>query len=105
MSLNQEDMIIQLTANEHDVASLRDRVGKVELQVDAIHRLTVSVNTLAAGVRDLMEAQKSQNDRLNRLELRPAKEAREVRREFVRAIISALTGAVMGAFFTLMTKM
>ena len=103
--MNQEDIIIHLTAPERDVASLCDRVGKVELQVDAIHRLTVSVNTLAAGVRDLMEGQKAQNDRLRRLELRPAKEAREVRREFIRALVSTLTGAVLGAFVTLLTKL
>ena len=103
--MNQEDIIIHLTATERDVASLCDRVGKVELQVDAIHRLTVSVNTLAAGVRDLMEGQKAQNDRLRRLELRPAKEAREVRREFIRALVSTLTGALLGAFVTLLTKL
>ena len=95
--MNQEDIIIQVTANQHDIASLCDRVGKIEWQVDAIHRLTVSVNTLAAGVRDLMEAQKSQNDRLCRLELRPAKEARDIRREIVRAAVSGLTGLLIGA--------
>lgn len=100
--MNQEDIIIHLTATERDVASLRDRVGKIEWQVDAINRLTVSVNTLAAGVRDLMESQKSQNDRLCRLELRPAKEARDVRREIVRAIISGVTGLLIGAVAALL---
>lgn len=103
--MNQEDIIIHLTANEHDIASLRDRVGKIEWQVDAINRLTVSVNTLAAGVRDLTEGQKSQNDRLSRLELRPAKEARDIRREFVRALISGLTGLFIGALAAILSHM
>jgi hypothetical protein len=99
-TMNQEDIIIHLTANEHEISALRHRVGKMEGQVDAINKLTVSVNTLAGSVRDLLEVQKSQNDRLCRLELRPAKEARDTRREVIRALISTLTGALMGTLIT-----
>ena len=102
--MNQEDIIIHLTANEHEIGSLRHRVGKMESQVDAINKLTVSVNTLAGSVRDLLEVQKSQNDRLCRLELRPAKEARDARREIVRAIASTLPGALIGAVITALSR-
>jgi hypothetical protein len=77
----------------------------MESQVDAINKLTVSVNTLAGSVRDLLEVQKSQNDRLCRLELRPAAEARDARREIIRAIVSTLTGALIGTVITALTRM
>jgi hypothetical protein len=51
-------------------------------------------------VRDLLEVQKSQNDRLCRLELRPASDARDTRREIIRALISTLTGALVGTLVT-----
>jgi hypothetical protein len=98
--MNQEDIIIHLTANEHDINALRHRVGKMEGQVEAINKLTVSVNTLAGSVRDLLEVQKSQSDRLGRLELRPASDARDTRREIIRALISTLTGALVGTLVT-----
>jgi hypothetical protein len=98
--MNQEDIIVHLTANEHEINALRHRVGKMEGQVDAINKLTVSVNTLAGSVRDLLEVQKSQNDRLCRLELRPASDARDTRREIIRALISTLTGALVGTLVT-----
>ena len=72
----------------------------MESQVDAINKLTVSVNTLAGSVRDLLEVQKTQNDRLCRLELRPANDARDTRREIIRALISTLTGALVGTLIT-----
>lgn len=100
--MNQEDIIIHLTANEHEIGSLRHRVNKMESQVDAINKLTVSVNTLAGSVRDLLEVQKSQNDRLCRLELRPATEARDTRREIIRALVSTLTGAFIGTLITVL---
>jgi hypothetical protein len=103
ISLNQEDIIIHLTANEHEIGSLRHRVNKMESQVDAINKLTVSVNTLAGSVRDLLEVQKSQNERLRSLELRPAKEARTWRNEVIRAIASALAGTLIGALIAVVT--
>lgn len=101
--MNQEDIIIHLTANEHEIGSLRHRVNKMETQVDAINKLTVSVNTLAGSVRDLLEVQKSQNERLRSLELRPAKEARTWRNEIIRAIVSALAGTLIGALIAVVT--
>ena len=98
--MNQEEIIIHLTANEHEIRALHHRVGKMESQVDAINKLTVSVNTLAGSVRDLLEVQKTQNDRLCRLELRPANDARDTRREIIRALISTLTGALVGTLIT-----
>lgn len=102
--MNQEDIIIHLTANEHDISSLRHRVGKMESQVEAINKLTVSVNTLAGSVRDLLEVQKSQGDRLCRLELLPAGDARDTRREIARALINTLTAALVGALSAALTR-
>ena len=71
---------------------------------DAINKLTVSVNTLAGSVRDLLEVQKSQGDRLCRLELLPAGDARDTRREIARALINTLTAALVGALSAALTR-
>ena len=102
--MTPEQVTIQLTAHEHEIGSLKHRTKRVESQVEAINRLTVSVNTLAGSVRDLLEVQKSQNDRLCRLELAPAREARDAKREIARAIAGALSGALVGAVITALSQ-
>ncbi len=102
--MNQEEIIINLTAHGHELNSLGHRVKKIESHLDAITELTVTVNTLAASVRDLLEVQRAQNERLSRLELRPLTEVRMARRELLRAVIGALAGAAVGALLTVLSR-
>ena len=93
--MTQEDVTIRLTAHEHEIGSLKHRVKHVESQVEAINKLTASVENLASSVQEMLRVQKEQATRLLRLECRPAQEARSVRREVIKAAVSAMVGAMI----------
>ncbi len=93
--MTQESITIQLTAHEHEIGSLKHRMKHVESQVEAINKLTASVESLALSVQEMLRVQKEQGTRLLRLECRPAQEARNLKREAIKAALSALVGAVI----------
>ena len=98
--MNQEQITIQLTAHEHEIGSLKHRMKHVESQVEAINKLTASVENLAISVQQMLRVQKEQGGRLLRLEGKPEREARYMRREVIKACISALAGAVITVLLT-----
>jgi uncharacterized protein YoxC len=93
--MTPEQVTIQLTAHEHEIGSLKHRTKRVESQVEAINKLTASVESLALSVQQMLREQKEQSSRLLRLECRPANEARSMRREVIKAVISAMVGALI----------
>ena len=93
--MTPEQITIQLTAHEHEIGSLKHRTKRVESQVEAINKLTASVESLAISVQQMLREQKEQSSRLLRLESRPANEARSLRREVLKAVISAMVGALI----------
>ena len=103
-SLNQEDVLIQLTAQDREISHIQKRMERLESQVEAINKLTLSVNNLAISVREMLQVQKSQGSRLSRLERMPAERVMGIRREIVRALISALAGTLLGALVAYFSK-
>ena len=99
-SVTQESVTIQLTAHEHEIGSLKHRMAHVESQVEAINKLTASVENLALSVQEMLRVQKEQAGRLLRLECRPEREAKSLRREIVKAVVSALVGAIITVAMT-----
>ncbi len=93
--MREEDVTIHLSAHEHEIGSLKHRMKHVESQVEAINKLTASVENLASSVQEMLLAQKEQANRLMRLECLPAQEARSMRREVFKATLSALVGALL----------
>ena len=99
--MTAEEVTISLTAHEHEIGSLKHRMKHVESQVEAINKLTASVENLALSVQQMLREQREQSGRLTRLELRPAMEARSLRREVLKALIGALVGAAIAALVTI----
>ena len=98
--MTDEEITIRLTAYEHEIGSLRHRMKHVESQVEAINKLTASVENLALSVQEMLRAQKEHAARIMRLECRPAEEARSLRREVIKAIVSTTVGALIGILLT-----
>ncbi len=98
--MTEENVTIQLTAHEHEIGSLKHRMSHVESQVEAINKLTASVENLALSVQEMLRVQKEQAGRLLRLECKPEREARTLRREIVKACVSALVGAIVTMILT-----
>ena len=98
--MTEEAITIQLTAHEHELGSLRHRMKHVESQVEAINKLSASVENLALCVQEMLRAQKEHAARIMRLECRPAEDARSIRRELLKAIVSTTVGALLGVLLT-----
>jgi uncharacterized protein YoxC len=100
--VTEEAITIQLTAHEHEIGSLRHRMKHVESQVEAINKLTASVESLALSVQEMLRSQKEHAARIMQLECRPAEDARSTRREVIKAIVSTTVGALLGILLTRM---
>ena len=98
--MTEESIAIQLTGHEHEIGSLRHRMKHVESQVEAINKLTASVENLAISVQEMLRSQKEHTARITRLECHPAEEARGLRREILKAIVSTVIGALLGILLT-----
>lgn len=78
MTDNQVEL--KLNDHDHEIKSLKHRVKDVEDKQSEIGALTASVNELAINMRYMVEEQKKQGQRLNKLESEPIDNARYYKR-------------------------
>ncbi len=71
---------------------LEERVDKVEVIQQEIHTLSISVERLAMTVKNMVEAQKDQDKRIDSLESKDAKMWQDV----VRTAITGFVGIIIG---------
>lgn len=69
---------------------------KIEKIVDNVNELTISINNLANSVKILVENDKSQNERISRIE----NKAGERYEYIVRIVISNIIGIAIGYLFS-----
>lgn len=90
------DVAVKLEAHEHEISSLKDRVKELEAESKAIQELAISVNKMAVNMENMLAEQRKQGERLGVLEKVPVETNKQVK----QAIITALTGGIVGAFIT-----
>ena len=83
---------VTVPAYKERMKALDDRINKVEAITEEIHKLTVSVEKLAVTISNVVEQQKSQENRIDAIESRDA----EMWRTFVKYIITAVVGVAVG---------
>lgn len=78
------------------------RIDQLEENIKVIQELTISVHTLAHDMKQMLEEQKDQGERLDKLEQEPANTWKTVKTTIITAIISAAAGSlVTGLIFLL----
>lgn len=78
------------------------RIEQLEENLKLIHDLTLSVHTLAHDMKQMLEEQKEQGDRLDKLEQEPGNNWKKMKSTFITAMISAAAGSlVTGLIFVL----
>lgn len=97
----QQKIALKLNDHDHEIKSLKHRVDDVEKKQSAIGELATSVNTLAINMQHMLEEQKAQGKRLQRLESEPLDNAKYVKRTVISCIITSVVGAVIGALIAL----
>lgn len=102
--MNPEDIVIRLTKHNEEIGSLKHRMDDVEEAVEAQVSLARSVDKLATNMEYMCKEQVSQGKRLERLEQAPAEDFKHYKRTIVTAVISVLTGTILGAVLALIIK-
>lgn len=71
------------------------RLEQMEENLKIIHELTISVHTLAHDMKQMLEEQKEQGERLDKLEQEPGDTWKMVKVTFATAFISAAAGGIL----------
>lgn len=95
--MTPEQIAVQFEHQEQEIKSLSHRVKRCEEQQATLHRMAVSVETMAVNMEYMAREQKAQGERLERLEHEPAEEYKHYRRTIIGCIITTILGAVLGA--------
>ena len=92
--MTNEELIKTLTAEDHEIKSLKHRVDKLEQIIDQINDLTISVHDIANSMKQMLEEQKSQSSRLEVLESKPAEAWSTIQKTILTAVVSACAGGL-----------
>lgn len=78
------------------------RIELLEESVKSIQELTISVHTLAHDMKQMLEEQREQGNRLDQLEQEPADAWKRVKTTIITAILSTIAGGLAtGLIFVL----
>lgn len=93
-----DDAYAQTLLAEHEVkiSHLEGRIKKAEDTINEIRNLNVSVAKLTTNMEAMLEEQKKQSDRLEKLELVPSQNWQNL----VRSILTGVVGILIGYIFT-----
>lgn len=101
--MTDEEIAVKLEGHEHEIGSLKHRMKNQEEQTKTIQDLVMSVKELALNMRTMMEEQKDQGERLEKLEQEPAKRWKDSTKAVFKAFLGALGTAVAGGLIYLLT--
>ena len=99
--MNMEDVVIKLTEHGEEIGSLKHRMNDVEEAVEAQVSLARSVDKLATNMEYMCKEQVNQGKRLERLEQAPAEDFKHYKRAIITAMTGTLIGAILGAVLAL----
>lgn len=100
--MNDRDVELKLNDHTHEIKSLKHRVDEIEKKQESISSLAQSVNELAINMKYMVEEQKEQGARLQRLESEPADNAKYYKRLIIGSICTTVLGAILGALIALL---
>lgn len=101
--MTDEEIAVKLEGHEHEIGSLKHRMKNQEEQTKTIQDLVISVKELALNMRTMMEEQKDQGERLEKLEQEPAKRWKDSTKALFNAFLGAIGTAVAGGVIYLLT--
>ena len=97
--MTNEEIATTLATHDNRIKGSEHRIDDLEESQKQIYDLTISVKELAMSVKSMVEEQKQQGERINKLEEKPAKRWDLIITTTITGIISALVGAAMSALF------
>lgn len=98
--MTNEEIAKDLTAHEHEIGSLKHRVANCEQLQKETSALVRSVDKLANTMEHMVDEQKNQGERLERLENAPADEYKYYKRLIIGCILTSAVTAVITFLLT-----
>ena len=89
-----------LTAHDHEIRSLKHRINDLEEQNKTIQDLVLTVRELALNMTRMIEEQKAQGKRLDKLEGKSGEEWEAMKKHLIHTILGVLAaGATSGIVY------
>jgi allophanate hydrolase subunit 1 len=89
-----EEIAVKLANHENRIKVTEHRVADLEAQQKEIQELTISVKELAISMKNMMEEQREQGERLQKLEAEPGKNWNSVKQTTLTTFTSTIAGAL-----------
>lgn len=99
----EHEVAVKLENHDQQIKSLKHRMDGQEKQDETMQELVVSVKLLAVNMENMLEAQKAQGERLEKLESEPGENWKNMKRTAISTIVSTLVGAIAGGLIILAT--
>lgn len=99
--MTNEEIAVTLANHENRLKVSEHRIADLEQLQQQIYDLTVSVKEVAMSVKNMVEEQKEQGEKIRKLENEPAEKWNTLQRTILTSIISTVIGAVLSALFLL----
>lgn len=94
--MTETEVAVKLEAHEHEIKSLKHRMGDQEEQGKTTQELVLAVKELALNMQAMIKEQGIQGAKIAKLEAAPG----EAYNNMKRTIINTIIGVVAGAFAT-----
>lgn len=102
--MTDEEIAVRLEGHEHEIKSLKHRMDDQEEQTKTLNDLVISVKELALNMKNMIDEQQRQGERLNKLENEPSESWHSAKRTAVTAIISTVAGALAVGLIMLLAQ-
>lgn len=100
--MDDTEVAVKVKVHDHDIESLKYRVSDLESQSKAIQELAISINRMAVSMENMLQELNRQGERLEVLERVPAETGKLVKTAIITALTGSIVGAVMTAVLTLL---
>ena len=95
--MNNEEITLQINDHKHEIGSLKYRVTELEEQSKVTQELVYSVRDLASNMKNMLDEQKTQGQRLSALEDVPSQKWNTLTSTILTALTSGIVGVILGA--------
>ena len=100
--MTNEEVAAKFADHENRLKVSEHRIADLELLQKQIYDLTISVKELAMSVKNMVEEQKEQGEKIKKLESQPAENWNTLKKTILTSVISTVIGAVLSALFLLL---
>lgn len=102
--MTDEEIAVKLEGHDHEIGSLKHRMGDQEERTKVIQELALSIKELALNMEAMLREQAAQGERLAKLEAEPAERWNTMKRTLFTSIVSTVGGGLAVGLILLISQ-